>query len=151
MAKNTISESRRIRGGWLHPLAFVLLVGAIAWAVGSFFTTSDKRFFDVGAIPGVYGLGAWNWAIAAVLLVIAYVVADRTRPLPEPGTTSLGNRWALPAMLTCASIGLLWIVVFYTTAGTDVVIPFYTDLGNWNIVIGMGFIVAAFGFSMKWE
>lgn len=63
----------------------------------------------------------------------------------------IGNRWAAPAMLTSAGIGLLWIVVFYVTQGTDVTLPLITDLGSWNLVIGMGFIVAAFGFSMKWE
>jgi hypothetical protein len=41
--------------------------------------------------------------------------------------------------------------VFYVVGGTDVTIPFYSDLGQWNIVIGMGFILAAFGFAMKWE
>jgi hypothetical protein len=61
------------------------------------------------------------------------------------------NRWAGPAMVTSAVIGLLWIVVFYVVGGTDTTIPFYSDLGQWNIVIGMGFILASFGFAMKWE
>ena len=60
----------------------------------------------------------------------------------------IGNRWAAPAMLVSAVIGLIWIVVFYT-AGEQM--PYMKELGNWNLVVGMGFIVAAFGFSMKWE
>lgn len=68
---------------------------------------------------------------------------------PEPAR--IGNRWAGPAMMTSGIIGLLWIVVFYTTSNGAVHIPFYSDLGNWNLVIGMGFIVAAFGFATKWE
>jgi hypothetical protein len=60
----------------------------------------------------------------------------------------IGNRWAAPAMLVSAVIGLIWIVVFYT-AGEQ--LPYMKELGNWNLVVGMGFIVAAFGFSMKWE
>ena len=48
-------------------------------------------------------------------------------------------------------IGLVWIVVFYVTQGTDVTVPVMTKLDSWNLVIGMGFIVAAFGFAMKWE
>lgn len=71
---------------------------------------------------------------------------DDTGPRPQ----RIGNRWAGPAMVTSAVIGLLWIVVFYTT-GNDVHIPWYSDLGSWNLVIGMGFIMAAFGFAMKWE
>lgn len=68
-------------------------------------------------------------------------------PQPKP----VGNRWAGPAMMASALIGLVWIVVFYTTNGIDVNIPLITGLGSWNLVIGMSFIVASFGFAMKWE
>lgn len=146
------STSATPRGGWRHPAALLLLVVAVAWAVGTVFATTSASFPRIGAIPGLYDLGRWNYAIAAAIGFVALSIADRTRPEPaprEPGT--VGNRWAAPAMLTSAVIGLLWIVVFYTIQTTDVVIPLYSDLGNWNIVIGMGFIVAAFGFAMKWE
>ncbi|HPU13953.1 MAG TPA: cell division protein CrgA [Aeromicrobium sp.] len=68
-----------------------------------------------------------------------------------PKPVRIGNRWAAPAMVACAVIGLLWIVTFYTLVNTDHTIPFFTDLGPWNLAIGMGFILAAFGFAMKWE
>lgn len=70
---------------------------------------------------------------------------------PGPKPQRIGNRWAAPGMVISAVIGLLWIVVFYTISSTDITIPWYSDLGNWNLVIGMSFIVAAFGFAMKWE
>lgn len=75
----------------------------------------------------------------------------RTPKAPKIQAKRVGNRWAGPAMVTSAGIGLLWIVVFYVTNGTDVRIPIITDLESWNLVIGMSFIVAAFGFAMKWE
>lgn len=71
-----------------------------------------------------------------------------TKARTEPKAVRLGNRWAAPAMVVCAVIGLVWIVTFYT-AGND--IPLMRDLGGWNLLVGMGFIVAAFGFAMKWE
>ncbi|AWB90771.1 cell division protein CrgA [Aeromicrobium chenweiae] len=78
---------------------------------------------------------------------------DKTSKGPQP--QRIGNRWAGPAMVTSAIIGLIWIVVFYVLNGQDINYPsfleWYQDLGNWNLVIGMGFIVAAFGFAMKWE
>ncbi len=78
------------------------------------------------------------------------VAKDKT-----PKAQKIGNRWAGPAMLTSALIGLLWIVVFYVLNGQTIDYPswlqWYQDLANWNLVIGMGFIVAAFGFAMKWE
>lgn len=58
-------------------------------------------------------------------------------------------------MLISAVFGLLWIVIFYVVNGQVANYPsfleWYSSLGSWNIVIGMGFIVAAFGFAMKWE
>jgi len=54
-------------------------------------------------------------------------------------------------MVISGVIGLIWIVVFYTVSDGNTDIPWYSDLGQWNLVIGMGFIVAAFGFAMKWE
>ncbi len=68
-----------------------------------------------------------------------------------PKPVRIGNRWAAPAMIISAVIGLLWIVTFYTLSNTEHEIPLLTDLGAWNLVIGMGFILAAFGFAMKWE
>jgi len=76
---------------------------------------------------------------------------NNTPKLPKAKAKRVGNRWAGPAMVTSALIGLLWIVVFYVTNKPDTHIPLMTDLGSWNLVIGMGFIVAAFGFAMKWE
>lgn len=82
-------------------------------------------------------------------------MAKRIPKMPKgskgPQAKRVGNRWAGPAMMASAVIGLVWIVVFYTTNGIDVNIPVFTDLGSWNLVIGMGFIVASFGFAMKWE
>lgn len=141
-----------VRGGWKHPLALVLLAVGIAFFVGTIFATTDNDFPQIGEIPVLFGLGKWNYAIAAAAGFAAMSVADRTRPVPPPGgPQKVGNRWAGPAMVTSAIVGLVWIVVFYVVSGTDANIPVYTDLGQWNIVIGMGFILAAFGFAMKWE
>ncbi|MFL6088811.1 MAG: cell division protein CrgA [Aeromicrobium sp.] len=141
---------RPARGGWQHPLALLLLIVAAAWAVGAFFATSAKDFPKVGTIPVLSGLGGWNWGIAIVLAFIATSIADRTRPPLAPGT-SRGWRYAGVAMSVSALLGLLWVVVFYVISNTSVHIPVYSDLGQWNILIGMGFIIAAFGFATKWE
>jgi hypothetical protein len=59
-----------------------------------------------------------------------------------------GRRWIAPAMVTCWVIGLAWIVVFYI-AGDQ--IKYLRDLGNWNLLIGMGLIGVGFVLSTKWE
>jgi len=50
-------------------------------------------------------------------------------------------------MVTLFLLGLLWIVVFYVTQGSLPISP----LGNWNLVIGFGFIIAGFVLSTQWR
>jgi hypothetical protein len=59
-----------------------------------------------------------------------------------------GGRWVVPVMLTLLIVGLLWIVVFYL-AGSE--IPLMSDLGYWNLGIGMGMILLGLVTAMKWE
>lgn len=58
-----------------------------------------------------------------------------------------GRRWIAPAMVTCWLLGLAWIVVYYLAPHA----AFISDLGNWNLAIGMVFIAAGFVLSTKWE
>lgn len=50
-------------------------------------------------------------------------------------------------MLAFFLIGLAWIVLFYVTEGD---LPLKA-LGNWNIVVGFGFIAGGFGVSTQWK
>jgi Cell division protein CrgA len=63
----------------------------------------------------------------------------------KPRTTS--RVWVAPLMLACWLLGLAWLVVFYV-AGQD--IPVMDDLGNWNLLIGMGLIAIGFVVSTQW-
>ncbi|CAA9377305.1 MAG: Cell division protein CrgA [uncultured Nocardioidaceae bacterium] len=58
-----------------------------------------------------------------------------------------GGRWVAPAMLTCWILGLAWIVVYYLLPD----LKYMSDLGNWNLAVGMGLIALGFVFSTKWE
>ncbi|MFD7027705.1 cell division protein CrgA [Streptomyces sp. NPDC059917] len=69
-------------------------------------------------------------------------------PAKQTQTIRLTNRsWVAPVMLAFFLIGLAWIVVFYVT---DTQLPI-ESLGNWNIVVGFGFIAAGFGVSTQWK
>ncbi|OEV02124.1 MULTISPECIES: cell division protein CrgA [Streptomyces] len=77
--------------------------------------------------------------------------ADFTPP-PEKKATSIdlrggGRRWVAPLMLALFGIGLAWIVVFYVTNNSLPV----ESLGNWNIVVGFGFIATGFVVSTQWK
>jgi hypothetical protein len=63
----------------------------------------------------------------------------------KPRTSS--RVWVAPLMLACWLLGLAWLVVFYV-AGQD--IPVMDDLGNWNLLIGMGLIAVGFIVSTQW-
>lgn len=75
--------------------------------------------------------------------------ADFTPP-PEKNATAikLGSRgWVAPLMLAFFIVGLAWIVLFYVTQGSLPVDAF----GNWNIVVGFGFIAGGFVVSTQWK
>lgn len=60
---------------------------------------------------------------------------------------SIARRWIAPVMVTCWVLGLLWIVVFYLAPD----LKYMGDLGNWNLLIGMGLISLGFIFATRWE
>lgn len=58
-----------------------------------------------------------------------------------------GGRWVAPAMVACWLLGLAWIVVYYLAPD----LKFMSELGNWNLLVGMGLIALGFVLSTKWE
>ncbi|MBM9505922.1 cell division protein CrgA [Actinacidiphila acididurans] len=75
--------------------------------------------------------------------------ADFTPP-PEKNAAviKLGARgWVAPLMLAFFVVGLAWIVLFYVTQGDLPINAF----GNWNIVVGFGFIAGGFVVSTQWK
>jgi hypothetical protein len=60
-------------------------------------------------------------------------------------------RWLAPLMLVLFLIGIAWLVTFYITASTDDGMPLTGDLGNGNLLVGFGFILAGFGLSTQWR
>jgi hypothetical protein len=75
--------------------------------------------------------------------------ADFTPPPAKNATAiKLGGRgWVAPLMLAFFVVGLAWIVLFYVTQGSLPV----DALGNWNIVVGFGFIAGGFVVSTQWK
>ena len=60
-------------------------------------------------------------------------------------------RWLAPLMLTLFGIGVLWLVVFYITQARMGGLPGVSEIGNWNLLVGFGFIIAGFGLSTQWR
>lgn len=69
-------------------------------------------------------------------------------PKPVDPSTKMSPRWLAPLMVACFLIGLAWIVVYYL-AGSD--LPLMGDLGNYNLLIGFGFMGAGFALATQWR
>ena len=60
-------------------------------------------------------------------------------------------RWLAPLMLALFGIGVLWLVVFYITQGSMGGLPWASGIGNANLLVGFGFIIAGFALSTQWR
>ena len=69
---------------------------------------------------------------------------ERKRRVAAPGS----RRWVPPTFITVGLLGVLWLVVYYIGGH---LIPFMSDLGGWNVLIGMGCMAAAFGIATLWK
>lgn len=58
------------------------------------------------------------------------------------------RRWVPPTFITTGILGGLWLVTYYIAGNR---IPFMRDLGDWNVLIGMGLMAAAFAISTLWK
>jgi hypothetical protein len=77
--------------------------------------------------------------------------ARTTTTSTAPKKKGPSPRWLAPLMLVLFGIGVLWLVVFYLTQGRMGGLPVASDLDNWNLLIGFGFIIAGFGLSTQWR
>ena len=67
---------------------------------------------------------------------------------PKKVKSPSSRRWVPPTFITVGLLGVAWLITYYV-AGTE--IPIMRDLGNWNILIGMGGMAAAFGIATLWK
>lgn len=60
-------------------------------------------------------------------------------------------QWVVPTFITLMLLGVLWLVVWYLTASTGIVVPGMSDLGNWNLLIAMVLMGGSFGVATLWK
>ena len=71
------------------------------------------------------------------------------RHVKQRRTIMPGQRaWVPPLFITVGLLGVAWLVVYYI-AGS--MVPLMKDWGNWNILIAMGLIAAAFSLATLWK
>jgi hypothetical protein len=128
-------------------VALLLIALGIGWIA----------YYYVGVRPNEVGgdftgpkpvqkLEGWNYLIGFVLLFLGLAVAAHPK-------TPLGRgRGVVVGMLGCFIIGLIWICVFYVFANDHLdKIWVFNDLGQKNLLVGIGFMAVGFTFATKWE
>ena len=120
-------------------LAALLTVAGIAWI--AYYTAAvvgDGRPAAIG------DLGDWNFLIGFALIFVGLALAA------HPSTPLGRGRGVVVGMLGCFLIGLVWIVVYYVTS-QDLSLPLIRDLGNYNLLVGIGFMAVGFVYATRWE
>lgn len=69
-------------------------------------------------------------------------------PPPRSQPPKVSPPWLAPTMVSLWVLGIAWIAVYYITAGT---IPGLRFFGDWNLLIGFGFIIVGFVLSTRWR
>jgi hypothetical protein len=119
--------------------AALLVVLGIAWMAVYVNVAQDG-----GSLTWMGELERWNFLIGFGLIFLGLTVAG------HPGTPLGRGRGVVVGMLGSFLIGLIWIVVYYIT-GQDLLIPVMKNLGQYNLVVGIGFMAVGFVYATRWE
>ncbi|WP_204163470.1 cell division protein CrgA [Nocardioides gilvus] len=130
-------------------IALLLVVLGIAWIAYYYAgVRPDPSAFPVEEASGpkfIADLAKWNYLIGFGLLMVGLSIAA------HPSTPLGRGRGVVVGMLGCFLIGLLWICVFYVFANDLESLWVFNDLGNYNLVVGIGFMAVGFSFATRWE
>ena len=121
----------------------LVLVG-IAWIVVYVAVADPSGGTAPGWLAWMSDLGRWNYLIGFGLLFLGLAAAA------HPSTPLGRGQGVVVGMLGCFLIGLAWIVVYYVT-GQDLTLPLITDLSQYNLVVGIGFMAVGFVYATHWE
>lgn len=152
MAKAKLDPLAPARGPILTPrfiVAVVLMVLGIAW-IAYYYTVVrvDPTAFpapDPGSPKFMADLGNWNYLIGFGLLLVGLAISA------HPSTPLGRGRGVVVGMLGCFLAGLLWICTYYVFSNDISSIPVLNDLGQKNLVVGIGFMAVGFVFATRWE
>ena len=155
-ARDPLSSLDPGRGPLVTPraiLALVLIVGGIAW-IAYYYTgvradptafTKDGKPVGPSGIDFMGDLKKWNYVIGVVAVFLGLVVAA------HPSTPLGRGRGVVVGMLGCFIIGLLWICTYYVFSNDLSDIPVMNDLGQYNLIVGIGFMAVGFTYATRWE
>jgi hypothetical protein len=120
----------------------LLVLAGIAWLVVYVVVAGPDT--DGTKLTAMGDLGKWNYLIGFGLIFVGLGLAA------HPSTPLGRGRGVVVGMLGCFLLGLIWIVVYYIT-GQNMTVPLLTDLSQYNLVVGIGFMAVGFIYATHWE
>jgi hypothetical protein len=134
-------------------VALVLILGGIAWIVYYYVGVrpgpddiDPKTFEPVYSGIGFFGdLKKWNYVIGFGAIMVGLIVAA------HPSTPLGRGRGVVVGMLGCFLLGLLWICTYYVFSDDLSDLPVFNDLGQYNLMVGIGFMAVGFTYATRWE
>jgi hypothetical protein len=128
-------------------LALLLVVLGIAWI--AYYYAGVRPDDATGHYTGLSfmrKLKDWNYLIGFGLFFLGLIVSAHPK-------TPLGRgRGVVVGMLGCFLLGLAWICVFYIFSNDQLdKVWVFDDLGQKNLIVGIGFMAVGFTFATRWE
>ncbi len=159
MSKPAARQPTVMVSGYETSVLRCVIVGAlvalgIAWiAVYTTVAMDAANYVEIAGVdkpdtplPWMSDLHKWNYLIGFGLIFLGLVVSAHKK-------TPLGRgRGVVVGMVGSFVIGLLWIVTFYFIGQeVNAHVPVMDQLGQWNLMVGVGFMAVGFTFATKWE
>ena len=119
-------------------IALLVLAAGIAWMAVYINVAQDGE-----KLTWMGDLGRWNFLIGFVLVFLGLSIAA------HPSTPLGRGRGVVIGMLGCFLLGLIWIIVYYMVGSEP--IPLIRNLGQYNLIVGIGFMAVGFVYATKWE
>jgi hypothetical protein len=130
-------------------VALVLIILGIAWMAYYYAAVRvDPTVVPApkaGSPSWMADLGDWNYLIGFGAIMLGLVISA------HPSTPLGRGRGVVVGMLGCFLIGLVWICTFYVISDDLSRLPIFDDLGQKNLLVGIGFMAVGFTFATRWE
>jgi Cell division protein CrgA len=134
-------------------VALILILGGIAWIVYYYVGVrpgpddiDPKTFEPVYSGIGFIGdLKKWNYVIGFGAIGVGLIIAA------HPSTPLGRGRGVVVGMLGCFLLGLLWICTYYVFSNDLSDVPVFNDLGQYNLMVGIGLMAVGFTYATRWE
>jgi hypothetical protein len=126
-------------------LSLLLVLVGIAWIVVYVVVAGPST---TGTPPSwltwMADLGRWNYLVGFAAIFAGLAVAA------APSTPLGRGQGVVVGMLGCFLLGLAWIVAYYVL-GQNADVPVLTELSQYNLVVGIGFMAVGFVYATHWE